>query len=633
MEKVPPAGEETDTKLSSKDLYPELGSDSTGDEDVNVSVKTDANKITPRAKKDRWSNRVEFQLSLIGLAVGFGNLWRFSYLCQKNGGGTFLFPYLVMLLTLGIPIYYLELLVGKVVQSGPLHALYRLVPSLGGIGLSMIVLIIYTSFYYMLILAYVLYYLFASFQNPPAWGSTFCGVNDSISRQLLPIASQTCLNESSRFFYYLTVLQASPSIEDIGSFNWKLLLLLLTAWIVLYICSFAGIKSTGKVVYVTALLPYVVLTIMFFRAVTLPGAGNGLLELFTPRIESLYSPQVWLEAGGQIFFSLGLGFGGNILLASHLDQNASVFLDAIFVSIVNSLTSIYASIVVFSILGYQSFILGTSVSDIVGGPGLVFIAFASALLEMPLSPLWSVLFFIMMVSLGLDSMFAGVESLVQVAHSLPYLKKLHKSLITGLICILMFLVGCIFTFGNGPYLFQLVDQFSGSFSIFLVAFFELIAISWFYGVEKLITWRSIDYKPTGRQCFKSLRNNRRFRLFSLWLWRSLWIVICPIIMMVVFVGSCISQILSNIEYTRFSNLTEIKTPYPVWASFLGSLITLSTLLPIPIFFCYKFKWRTIPVIFMKIWPQKFSPTIHWRRSDGPLLDELESVSGVETDSN
>ena len=607
--------------------YTELSSSHRESVDNTVS----GNKLVSRSKKDRWSNRVEFLLSLVGLAVGFGNLWRFSYICQKNGGGVFLFPYLVMLVTLGIPLYYLELLIGKVSQTGPLHSMYRLVPVLGGIGMSMIIIQIISGLYYTLLIAYVLFYLFSSFQNPPAWGSTFCGVNTSLPEHLLPLSSQTCLNESSKYFYYLSVVQASPSIEDVGSFNWKIFLLLFASWLILYLCTFNGIKTSGKVVYVTAVLPYIVLTIMFFRAVTLPGAGSGLLELFTPNLKSLYSPQVWLEAGGQIFFSLGLGFGGNLLLASHLDPNTNVFGDALFVTIVNSLTSIFCSVVVFSVLGYQSYILGTRVSDIVGGPGLVFIAVASALLEMPLSPLWSVLFFVMMLSLGLGSMFASIESLIQAVQSLPYLKRLYKFMIAGIICSAFFMLGTVFTFSNGPYLVQLVDQFSGSFAIFLLSFFELIGISWFYGVKNLITWKSSDYKPTGRQFFKSIRENPRFRAVYLWVWRVMWVFVCPVIMATIFVGSCISQITTSIRYTRFSNLTEIKTPYPVWGSFLGACIIIATIIPIPVFFCYKFKWRTIADTF-KI---KFTPSVQWKRhahasDESPLMDELEA-SDVEMD--
>uniref|UniRef100_T1KNM1 Uncharacterized protein n=1 Tax=Tetranychus urticae TaxID=32264 RepID=T1KNM1_TETUR len=74
-----------------------------------------------------------------------------------------------------------------------------------------------------------------------------------------------------------------------------------------------GIASSGKVVYVTATFPYFVLVIFFFRGITLPGMSAGITHLFTPKWSKLLDPIVWLEAGTQIFFSLGLGFGGLIM--------------------------------------------------------------------------------------------------------------------------------------------------------------------------------------------------------------------------------------------------------------------------------------------------------------------------------
>lgn len=103
--------------------------------------------------------------------------------------------------------------------------------------------------------------------------------------------------------------------EDINSpidFNWKIAFALVVAWILVYMCMIKGIASSGKVVYVTATFPYIVLIIFFFRGATLKGAGDGVKHLFTPKWHTILDPVVWLEAGTQIFFSLGLAFGGLI---------------------------------------------------------------------------------------------------------------------------------------------------------------------------------------------------------------------------------------------------------------------------------------------------------------------------------
>lgn len=98
---------------------------------------------------------------------------------------------------------------------------------------------------------------------------------------------------------------SSPSVNEPESFNFPIALALVVAWTLIYLCMVQGITESGKVVYITAIFPYVVLIIFFFRGITLKGATDGIAHLFTPRWEILADPVVWLEAGTQIFFSLG----------------------------------------------------------------------------------------------------------------------------------------------------------------------------------------------------------------------------------------------------------------------------------------------------------------------------------------
>lgn len=145
--------------------------------------------------------------------------------------------------------------------------------------------------------------------------------------------------------------------EDINSpqvFNWKIALALVVAWILVYLCMIKGIASSGKVVYVTATFPYIVLIIFFFRGITLKGAGDGLRHLFTPKWHTILDPVVWLEAGTQIFFSLGLAFGGLIAFSSYNPVNNNCYRDALMVSLTNCFTSMFAGIVVFSIIGFKA---------------------------------------------------------------------------------------------------------------------------------------------------------------------------------------------------------------------------------------------------------------------------------------
>lgn len=126
------------------------------------------------------------------------------------------------------------------------------------------------------------------------------------------------------------------------------------AWTLVYMCMIKGIASSGKVVYVTATFPYLVLIVFFFRGITLKGAGDGLRHLFTPKWHTILDPVVWLEAGTQIFFSLGLAFGGLIAFSSYNPVNNNCYRDALMVSLTNCFTSMFAGIVVFSVIGFKA---------------------------------------------------------------------------------------------------------------------------------------------------------------------------------------------------------------------------------------------------------------------------------------
>lgn len=162
------------------------------------------------------------------------------------------------------------------------------------------------------------------------------------------------VSSPTQFFWYRTTLIISDDINTPENFNWKIALALLIAWILVYLCMIKGIASSGKVVYVTATFPYLVLIIFFFRGITLKGAGDGIRHLFTPTWHTILDPVVWLEAGTQIFFSLGLAFGGLIAFSSYNPVNNNCYRDAIMVSMTNCFTSMFAGIVVFSIIGFKA---------------------------------------------------------------------------------------------------------------------------------------------------------------------------------------------------------------------------------------------------------------------------------------
>ncbi|CAB3992352.1 sodium-dependent neutral amino acid transporter B(0)AT3-like, partial [Paramuricea clavata] len=454
--------------------------------------------------RDTWDNKVQFLLATIGFAVGLGNIWRFPGLCYKNGGGAFLLPYVVMLIIEGIPLLYLELSVGQRLKKGSLVAWSMISPYMGGVGLASVVICIFTGSYYSIVIAWCLYYLFSSFRSALPWSK--CPTKEFFnftSNRSFEIPVPECESSSSiSYFFYRETLNVSESIDETTTWNWKITLCYITAWIVIYVCVIRGIKSSGKVVYFTATFPYIVLTAFFIRGLTLEGFDRGVKHLFTPQWDKLADPLIWMEAASQIFYSTGLAFGCILAFASYNPTHQNTLKDAITISLVNSGTSLFASIVVFSILGFRATVnvrqceeanIGknnTATCDFdeylqraALGPGLVFIAFSDAIRSMPAAPVWSVLFFLMCLTLGIDSLFGGLESVAASLADLKRLSKVRIEYISGAICMTCFLLGLSMVQDSGSYVVQLFDKFSANMSLLVIAICEFVSVTWFYGIR------------------------------------------------------------------------------------------------------------------------------------------------------
>jgi solute carrier family 6 (neurotransmitter transporter, taurine) member 6 len=205
----------------------------------------------------------------------------------------------------------------------------------------------------------------------------------------------------------------SSGIHEMGEIRWELVACLAVAWILVYFCVWKGIKSSGKVVYVTATLPYFLIIAFVIRALTLEGSDLGLAYLFKPKWELLLEAKVWVNAAAQNFNSIGIAFGSMISFASYNKFSNRIFRDALTICLVDGCTCIIAGICVFSTLGNLAYEQNKTVDEVVSsGPGLVFIAYPQALAKMPFPQLWAAVFFAMLLCLGIDSQFATVEVIV-----------------------------------------------------------------------------------------------------------------------------------------------------------------------------------------------------------------------------
>lgn len=444
-------------------------------------------------RRAHWANRAQFVLACVGYCVGLGTVWRFPYLCYRSGGGVFLIPYFVTLLLLGIPLLYLEMSVGQFTRRGPIGALSMLCPLFKGAGVSSVIISFIMSTFYNVLIAYSLYYLFSAFRSELPWNS--CGHRWNTPRcwsgvghhnDSKPIDSKTPAEE----FFENKVLHMSSGLDDPRSLRWELVACLLVAWVLVYFAVWKSVRSSGRMLYLTATLPFVLVLVFLGRALTLEGADMGLRYFFKPDWELLGDANVWVNALAQNFNSLGVALGSVISLSSYNRYDNPILVDTLAVSAISVLSSMLVGLFAFATIGNIAHELNTSVKDVlIDGPGLVFVLYPQTMAKMPAAQFWSVCFFFMMLCLGLNTQFAMVEV---VATSLQdgfsgWIKRnlnSHEVLVL-LICFVSFLLGLPYVTEGGIYFFQLVDHYTASISIMYLAFFEVVGVTWLYGAGRL----------------------------------------------------------------------------------------------------------------------------------------------------
>jgi len=537
-------------------------------------------------ERGSWTNKLDFILSVVGLAIGLGNVWRFPYLCYKNGGGAFLIPYFLTLLLAGIPMFFLELALGQMLTIGGL-GVFRIAPIFKGIGYAAAVMSCWMNIYYIVILAWAIFYFFMSLRYDVPWRScnnywntkycvnayernqlqcwkkyynssaftTYCTINQQ------NISSRE-LTDPVKEFWERRVLQISEGVQHIGSIRWELAGTLLLVWVMCYFCIWKGVKWTGKVVYFTALFPYFLLTVLLIRGITLPGAAEGIYFYVSPNLSKLTESEVWIDAVTQIFFSYGLGLGTLVALGSYNKFTNNVYKDALIVCCVNSGTSMFAGFVIFSVVGFMAHEQQKPVGEVAAsGPGLAFLAYPSAVLQLPGAPIWSCLFFIMILFIGLDSQFCTMEGFITAAvDEWPHLLRKRKEIFIGIVCLLSYLVGFSCISQGGMYVFQILDSYAVSgFSLLFLIFFECIAVSWAFGVNRFYDGikEMIGYYPIG-------------------VWKFCWTFTTPVICIGVFVFNLIQW--TPIKYLDYE--------YPWWSHVFGWCTALSSMLCIPGYMIY-----------------------------------------------
>jgi neurotransmitter:Na+ symporter, NSS family len=463
--------------------------------------------------RDRWQSRTSFILAAVGSAVGLGNVWRFPYVAYENGGGAFLIPYFVALFTAGIPMLILEMGLGQRIQKGAPGAFAAIGKKWEWFGWWAAGLSAAIVIYYSTILAWAWTYLWHSFKL--SWGTDPEG------------------------FFMNEVLQKSSGPGELGTPIWYLVIGMLLTWGAIYLILRKGVRNVSKVVLVTVPLPMVLLTLLTIRGLTLPGAMDGISYYLTPDFSKLKDANIWLRAYGQIFFSLSIASGVMIGYGSYLGRKAEVTNSALIVGLANCGTSFFAGFAVFSMLGYLAQIQGLPVPDVTAsGTGLAFVAYPTAILKLPaLNVVFGLIFFITLLTLGIDSAFALQEAFTTGIHDKWKVKP--ERLALGFVLV-AFPISLIFTTKGGFYWFDIFDKWICDFGLVVAGLIQCIAVGYFYRVQEFRRY---------------LNSISEVRLGQWWIWALRFVT--PAVLAVILTMNLMSE------------FKETYSGYPRWTTNLG----------------------------------------------------------------
>ncbi len=466
-------------------------------------------------KRGMWSSRFTFILAAVGSAVGLGNAWRFPGLAAKHGGGTFLLVYLLAMLVMGIPLLMMEVSIARKFRKGAIESMRGIKKRFEPIGWAATSNAFVIVCYYSVVFAWVILMFFNSWQ--------FAGMTGNSEA-------------ASNLFFELT--QTTGVIEG-TSIPGEVLLCLLIAWGLIFYCIRNGANSVGKVVKFTVFAPVVLLLIMALKGVTMDGAMQGVAMLFIPDFSALSDASLWVDAVGQVFYSLSIMMAIMFAYGSYLPDDANIPVDCMIIAFSDMAVSVLSGIVMFSTMG------GTGMLDKITDSGIstAFMVYPQAIVNLTdigwVNAIFGAIFYLMLITLAIDSAFSIVEGI-----SASVSDKFHLSpkKVTIAICSICGVISILFVTQSGLAWLDIVDNWTNQINLIVIGVLECVAIGWCFNLRKVLS--------------EVNRNTKEFKIPYWWFAASIK-VIAPVLLTGLFVWNM---------YTLFVIKGGTYNPdYAIWA--------------------------------------------------------------------
>lgn len=447
----------------------------------------------------RWNSRFTFILAAIGSAVGLGNCWRFPGLCAKHGGGAFLLVYIVAMIALGIPMLCMEIAIGRHMRGGAPKALKGIHKQGEKVGWSAIFNGFVICCYYTIVFAWVIAMVVASVN----FGS-MTGTPDAV--------------ETARNFFLNDIIQATGDTSFLGAggnIPLGILISAVVAWGLVYWCIRDGATSVGKVVKFTVFIPVILLAVLAIKGfVGNPFLGEAMSKLFLPDWEQMRDPALWVDAIGQVFYSLSIMMAIIIAYGSYLNERTNIAVDGLVISFADLLISVLSSIVLFTTL-YSSGYTITDMTD--SGISTAFVIYPMALVQLTsiggLNVVFAMIFYLTLATLAIDSAFSIAEG---VSRAFCDKFALDQKKTTRTLVLIMAAISVVFITGAGLGWLDIVDHWTNMINLILIGAAECIFVGWFFKPSKV--WDEVN------------KNTKKYKMPKWWFIGAIKFV-APVVLM------------------------------------------------------------------------------------------------------
>ena len=400
-------------------------------------------------KRENFASRLGMIAAAAGSAVGLGNIWRFPYITGQGGGAAFIVIYLLAIVFIAMACLLTEFIIGRRAQSDAIGSFLKLAPGkpwvIGGWICVISVILIFS--FYVVVFGWTIDYLIKSIMN------AFAGKSP---QEIGKLFSSTTSAVYSPIFY---------SFIGLG----------ITAFIVLDGIEH-GIEKFSKI-----LMPilFLLMLILLIRALTLPGAAEGIKFLLKPDFSKL-TPAVILTALGQAFFTLGLGAAAMITYGSYIRKNEKMGSAVIQITIINCSISSLAGFVIFP----AAFSFGINPGE---GPGLAFVTLPIIFQQMPGGYYFSIVFFLLMSIAALTTTISMLEPIVACLREQIALTR-RQATIIGIFVVGVLSIPCTLSFGAmrnfkilGHTFFDVCNLLTANYGMPIASLIFVVYVGWFLG--------------------------------------------------------------------------------------------------------------------------------------------------------